>query len=301
MKQILVGVDGTAGSRNALDQALRLGQLTRRPVRLVNAWTATVPAVSPLGAGYVYDPFQEREDAQAAARRLLDAELSAALGRLSSGDPVTVSVEDREGAAGPALVSAAESAAVVLLGTRGRGRVLSLVGCLAHVLHHAPSPVVVVPGGTPFDGPFRRVVVGVDASPHSRVALAWAYRMARLEASELLVLHAVPVEDQPLRTAEHSSWHRSVTESLPEEPGVPVSVELRVGHAADVLTHEVGPGDLLVVGSRGAGRVAGLVLGSVSSACIAHPSVPVLVVRADEADLPEVFEVGAPAVAGTRA
>jgi len=298
MKDILVGIDGTRGSRNALDQALRMGQLTHRPVRLLNVWAAAVPPASPLGPGYLYDPVQEREAAEAVARRLLDDELSAALGRLGSGAPVTVRVEAREGAAGPEIVRASESAVVVLLGTRGRGRLGTVVGCLGHVLHHAERPVLVVPGHAMHEGPFRRVVVGVDASAHSRVALTWAYRMARLEGAELMVLHAVPVEDQPVRTAEQTSWHRSVMASLPDEPGILVFVELPLGHAHDVLTRSARPGDLLVVGSHGAGRVAGLVLGSVSAACLSHPTVPVVVVKADEEALTEVFEVVAPDTVG---
>jgi len=298
MKDILVAVDGTPGSRNAIDQALLMGQLTRRPVRLLTVWSAAPPPVSPLGQGYLYDPFQDREDAETAARRLLDLELSAALGRLGSGDPVTVRVEVREGSPGQAIVRAAESAVVVMLGTRGRGRLVSMTGCVSHVLHHATCPVVVVPGGAPVDGPFRRVVVGVDASEHSRVALRWAYRLARLEGSELVVLHAVPLGEQPVRTAERAGWHRSVMESLPEEPGIVVVVELPEGHAHEVLAGSVGPGDLLVVGSRGAGAVAGVVLGSVSAACVTHPSVPVLVVKADDEGMAEAFEVVAPATAG---
>jgi nucleotide-binding universal stress UspA family protein len=299
MKHILVGIDGTPGSRNALDQALRMGQLTHRPVRLLTVWSATIPPVSPLGAGYLYDPVQEREAAASAARRLLDEELSMGLDRLVSGDPVAVSVEAREGSVGQQVVEAADSAVVVVLGTRGRGRLTSLLGCVAHVLHHAPCPVVVVPGGPSYEGPFRRVVVGIDASEHSRVALKWAYRLARLEGSELVVLHAVSLDAQPVRTAERASWHRSVMESLPEEPGVPVFVELPKGRPHDVLARSVRPGDLLVVGSRGAGAVGGIVLGSVSSACVTHPTVPVLVVRADDEGLAEAFAPVIPAMACT--
>ena len=283
MKDILVGVDGSLGSRHAVDRALRLGQQTGRPVRLVNVWAPPVAPASPLGAGYMYDTFQERADANAAARQLLDEEVSLGLARLATEAPVTVRVEEREGSTGHELAAAAESSVVAFVGTRGRGRIGNLLGSsIPHVLHRAPCPVLVVPARTEPVAPYPRVVVGVDGSEWSRAALLWAYELARLEHAELVAVHAVNRGDAPVHTSELQLWHKDVVSCLPYPSAVEVSVYVVPGKPDEVLVDSVGPHDLLVVGSRGVGAVAGMLLGSVSAACVAHPSVPVAVVKANE-------------------
>ena len=62
-------------------------------------------------------------------------------------------------------------------------------------------------------------------------------------------------------------------------PGVPVTGEVAEGHPADVLVRTATGADLLVVGSRGHGGFAGMLLGSVSSHAVHHAVCPVLVVR----------------------
>jgi nucleotide-binding universal stress UspA family protein len=294
MKDILVGIDGSPGSRHALDRALRLGQLTGRTVRALHVWAPPAPRSSALGVGYLYDPFEERECAHAAAVSLLDSEVAQALGRLATDAPVAVRAEDVEGAVGPAIAKAAAASTLVLLGTRGRGRIGNLLGSsIPYVLHRATCPVMVVP---PYDSThpaYRHVVVGVDGSEWSRSALLWAYELARVEKRPLTVLHAVAREDAPIQVAERAFWRTEVLSLLPIEPEVEIEITLLAGHPEDVLRSAVGPDDLLVVGSRGSGGIAGVLLGSVSAACVSHPHVPVLVVRAHEEGLAHLF--GAPA------
>jgi nucleotide-binding universal stress UspA family protein len=296
MKDILVGIDGSPASRHALDRALRLGQVTGRTVRVVHAWAPPAPRTAALGAGYLHDPFEERECAHAAALSLLDTEVGQALARLATDAPVTVRAEDVEGGVGPALVKAAATSTLVLLGTRGRGRVGNLLGSsIPYVLHHATCPVMVVPTYEPHEPTYRRVVVGVDGSEWSRSALLWAYELARVEKRPLTVLHAVAREDSPIQVAERTFWRTEVLSMLPIEPEVEVEVTLLPGHPEAVLRGELGPDDLLVVGSRGSSGIAGVLLGSVSAACVSHPHVPVLVVRAYEEGLAHLFAAAAPA------
>jgi len=72
---------------------------------------------------------------------------------------------------------------------------------------------------------------------------------------------------------------RVVTEALGEHPGVPLEARAVEGAAARVLLDEAKDADLLVVGSRGHGGFAGLLLGSVSLHCVTHAPCPVVVVR----------------------
>ena len=71
----------------------------------------------------------------------------------------------------------------------------------------------------------------------------------------------------------------TVAETLGEDPGLEIELVVAEGHAAPVLVEAAKGADLLVVGSRGHGGFAGMLLGSVSEHCVHHASCPVIVVR----------------------
>ena len=137
------------------------------------------------------------------------------------------------------------------------------------------------------------IVVGVDGSPGSRKALTWAAAEAAMRNSDLHVVnvwehtllppagsvsvseHYVP--DASQRTAD--DLIRVVKEELGDEPPVLVSPRVKQGSPAKVLIEESAGADLLVVGTRGHGGFAGLVLGSVSQHVAAYAKCPVTVVR----------------------
>jgi nucleotide-binding universal stress UspA family protein len=144
-----------------------------------------------------------------------------------------------------------------------------------------------------------RIVVGVDGSPNSATALRWALREAQLrggqveaviawqlpawfviEAGGRLELSRLATElEQDARKA----LHRCVRDALRVSRGVPVD-EIVVRDAPAKVLLEIAKGaDLLVVGSRGRAGFAGLLLGSVSTACVSHAPCPVVVVHPDPA------------------
>ena len=138
-----------------------------------------------------------------------------------------------------------------------------------------------------------RVVVGVDGSAGSRRALEWAVREARVRGG---VLHVVVAWQHPQSYAGNiwglgldPSFDREIAGAAAEEAVrltreavTDVSVETTSaaveGHPAQVLLDEVGPDDLLVVGSRGHGGFVGALIGSVSQHLLAHATCPVVVV-----------------------
>jgi nucleotide-binding universal stress UspA family protein len=138
------------------------------------------------------------------------------------------------------------------------------------------------------DAPPGRVVVGVDGSASSKQALHWAARLAAAEGSTIQAITAweyPPSFNAPVDV----NWRPDVdadtvlTETLDEVFGDdrPAGLEAHVVHgsARTVLIDASRGASLLVIGSRGHGGFAGLLLGSVSSACSEHAHCPVLVLH----------------------
>ena len=140
---------------------------------------------------------------------------------------------------------------------------------------------------------WRTIVVGVDGSPHSRKALTWAAAEAARHGCDLLVVNVwehtlLPpagsvsvserfVPDPSQRTAD--DLLQVIKDELGAQPPVVVRPLVRQGSPAKVLIEESAGADLLVVGRRGHGGFAGLVLGSVSQHVSAYAKCTVTVVR----------------------
>jgi nucleotide-binding universal stress UspA family protein len=138
------------------------------------------------------------------------------------------------------------------------------------------------------------VVVGIDGSPGSLVALQWAAEAARLRAVPLSVLFAwgdlgaqlarttrggrEPTEADE-RGAALALIDESVLGALGPQPRVEIVRMAEPGEATPALIEASKTADLLVVGSRGRGGFTGLLLGSVSQQCIHHAHCPVAVIR----------------------
>jgi len=133
------------------------------------------------------------------------------------------------------------------------------------------------------------VVVGIDGSAASKDALAWAARQARLTSAEL---HAVIAWWPPVTygylpdysDADFESDARKVVEEVVDEvlgtdAAVAVTTQVVEGHPAPVLVDAAKEADLLVVGSRGHGAFAGMLLGSTSQHCVQHATTPAVVIR----------------------
>jgi nucleotide-binding universal stress UspA family protein len=132
-----------------------------------------------------------------------------------------------------------------------------------------------------------QIVVGVDGSDHAIGALRWATEEAALRGAELVVLcawefpHALnPVtmlttEADPFRADAKASLERAIEAVGPAD--VVVLPHVVEGSAAQLLVEASSDAELVVVGSRGRGGFAGLLLGSVSQHVSAHARGPVLV------------------------
>ena len=137
------------------------------------------------------------------------------------------------------------------------------------------------------------IVVGIDHSDGAKAALRFALEEARLRRAKLRAVHAwkfdyleAPGLMRTLPPGEYETLHSAAEAALDatfKEVGnaKDVEIERRVvqGAPAGVLVEESRGADLLVVGSRGLGGFAQLLLGSVSQQCAHHAKCPVVVVR----------------------
>ena len=122
----------------------------------------------------------------------------------------------------------------------------------------------------------RRIVVGVDGSPSSMTALRWSLRQAKPSTYGFS-----PTTDgaSDFEGDAQKILFDALNEVSGEGPGVIIRPSVVEGHPADVLVREARGADLLVVGSRGYGGFAGVLLGSVSQHCVHHAPCSVLVIQ----------------------
>jgi nucleotide-binding universal stress UspA family protein len=136
------------------------------------------------------------------------------------------------------------------------------------------------------------VLVGVDGSPESAEALEYAVAEATRRGARLRVVstffpeYSVHGRSRPLNASEpaieddvEAQTRRMVEEALVGDAPPPVEIVVAAGPAANVLIERSGEVDVLVLGHRGRGGFASMLLGSVSLQCVLHAQCPVIVVR----------------------
>ncbi|HEY5664402.1 MAG TPA: universal stress protein [Ilumatobacter sp.] len=282
----VVGVDASPESKEALDWARRIARPDDRIV-VVHAWE--VPLVTGYDMVITIDPVEIGQLSMRGLEQLLESIDDDRL------EPVT-----QQGHPGRALVTKADEfdATMIVLGHRGDSRVSMMLGSTAnYVLHHTERPVVVHRGD---HGDFpTRVVVGVDdhdlvdgkaVENESTRAIRWAYALPGVE--EIRVVHAwflpalavgmfatVASELDSMDAAAQDVVDRVLASAGPAPDHVKVIGEAVRGTPGFALIEASRDADLIVVGSRGRGGFAGLLLGSTSAEITSHSHCPVTVIR----------------------
>ncbi|WP_104086982.1 universal stress protein [Arthrobacter sp. GMC3] len=294
---IVVGIDGSEQSNCALIWAAREAKLRNSHLHLVTAYTVPIFAASGLDGGYAtVDDDVIRQGAEAVLREAaakvadLDVELDA---RVENGDAAGV------------LLELSETAELLVFGSRGRGGFIGrLLGSVSSALPaHAKCPTVTIPlscaprlgEGDPGKKPAREVekvvTVGVDGSDQARYAVLVAAEQAERSGLSLRIICAVkpytgslswmpaPVDrdalfaEIQLQLDAGEKWIRS------HFPKLAVEVKLIEGTAVDVLVKASETSELLVLGTRGRGGFAGMMLGSTTDGVRHHVKGPLMVVR----------------------
>ncbi len=149
----------------------------------------------------------------------------------------------------------------------------------------------------------RGIVVGVDGSPSSEAAIAWAAHTAELHNRPLTLVYVVPspvvatgpwpqIPVPEMSSILEESGERILTEARAIVSGtsadrVRVGAELARSSAVTALTEFSEDADMVVVGSSGRTALGRMLLGSVSTGLVHHAHCPVAVVRADEQPKPQ--------------
>jgi nucleotide-binding universal stress UspA family protein len=281
--RIVVGFDGSPDSLAALDWALPEARLRDIPVSVHHVWhwpqshsTAT----------------ETERVLESAGQDVLDRGVRHA--ERHTGD-VELTYELVRGGPSHQLVEASGDAALVVLGARGQGGFPGLrAGSVnVQVARHAHCPVVVThadPTGAATESG-GQIVVGVDGSAGSDAALAFAFAEA---ARRQVPVHAVHAWDPDslltaayvsetdlarLREASREKTAEWLRQHTARYSGVDVSIELVHGGPASALMEASAHAALLVLGSRGHGGFATLLLGSVTDTLLHHASCPLVIVR----------------------
>lgn len=285
-KPVVVAVDGSESAlratRWAADEARRRG----RALRIVHAYQWP-PVGGPTFALFETGLDAVRVAAEAVVREALATVADSGLRcetEVILGSPVQM------------LRSESERAALLVLGSRGRGGFSGLLaGSVTVALAaHGHCPVAVIRDEPQADGP---VVVGVDGSPASEAAIGFAFEEAALRGVELVAVLAwtdsvFPVGPDGIQypVIDWTPFAEQAEELLGERlagwtekyPEVVVRRRIERDRPATALLDAAHGAQLLVVGSRGRGGFAGLTLGSVSQAMLHHAPCPVVVARPDQ-------------------
>lgn len=279
---VVVGLGGAVKTATGAAAAIELGawEAARRHVdlHLVYGLAAAPPLPLPDTAG-------------GSARHVTQRMLDHAVARTVAAFPaLTVAGVIYPGSAASAMVAASATASLVLVCADARVHYGGLLAGLVslQVATHACAPVIVVstPRSEPLVPPTPLIVVGIDGSPGSADAVEFAFDEAHARGARLHAVHAFDLPpgepgDTDTRQTAATEMLRAATDSWERKyPDVPVTHQpIRNANPVRALSNASAGASLIVVGPRGQGGFASLLLGSVSDGLVRYAPTNVAVVR----------------------
>ena len=286
--KLIVGIDSTEGSVEALRWAADEAARRSWPLHVITCAELPVAAEAGLiGGGALNGTTTEAivSDLRAVNQNAVN------LAR-SFGLPIEVSGETLLGAPAHALVAASDEHDMVVVGaTSHPGRLTDVLGSVATaVAHRAKGPVVVVHGHGRPDRDIRRIAVGVDGSDGASAGVLWAIEEALRCEAELVLVHGWVYPYQGPRSGVGEPRDEMKLDAMRLLEGCAAKVRamaptvrchsiISEQSPAKAVLDEARTADLVVVGSRGHGGFASMLLGSVSRTVLQHSPVPVAVIR----------------------
>jgi nucleotide-binding universal stress UspA family protein len=278
---IVAGIDGSDTALEAAKWAAAVAQQFEEPLVLTHL---------------VHKHKHQEGDDEPAELREARAILDAAEAAVRAAAP-NVATEHRieEGQTAPGLVALSEGARMLVLGSAGTSEMRAMfVGSqVVRVANHARCPVVVwrdKPDGELSEG--LPVVVGVDGSTLSDVAVAHAFEFASFFRVPVIAVHAWSEQSglgysETRRFMNWSSHEQREVAVLSEAlagwgekfPDVDVERYVERGSARSALLEHSADAQLVVVGSHGHGPLMGALVGSTTQNVMHHARCPVLICR----------------------
>lgn len=297
--RILFATDGSATADVALDLLL---SLPLRPSDHVTVLAVPVHSYSGVGIDGTGVFFAEIADEEAATARRLAGTIRDKIS--AKGVPVKARIDEGPAAQTIIEVARAEGAGVIVMGSRGLGRIAAAVlGSTAQaVSRHSPIPVLVARERR--EAP-RRILIAADGSDDAYVAIRTFAGLPLPKKLEVTLLHVLPDRATPAARADVTAEELQATvercdredaldilsragKLLPE--GISVRMELERGRPAErILDVAAGSGsDLIVVGARGVAlRGEGFLQGSTTDHLLESAHCAILVARAPERVAPK--------------
>jgi nucleotide-binding universal stress UspA family protein len=278
LKKIVVGTDGSEHGMRALRWAIDEADVHRADIEAVLAWNLLDQHHPDRSERF--DPGYNADTAKATLAEWVTE---------VTGDATPVAQRVVCDLPARALLEASAAADLLVVGARGIGgfQGLLLGSVSERVAQLVARPIAVVRALAPVRS--GRVMVGIDGSEPSREAVRWGAAEARARDVDLAVVHAcrVPMIDTPRALSRDpgvrdvAGGGRALLDAVLADPaldGVQVHGYVTDGPPARVLLERAAGAGLLVVGTRGLGRVARILLGSVSRQLLHHAPCPVVVI-----------------------
>ncbi|OSC40535.1 universal stress protein [Mycobacterium decipiens] len=300
---IVVGVDGSHSSNVAVEWAARDAEI--RDVGLSVAHVVPPVVTAPEGWAFEYARFQDAQKREliehsylvAQAHLIIEQSHKVALEASSPSRAAHITSEVLHGPIVPTLVNMSKQADMVVVGCRGQGAVAgALLGSVSSGLaRHAHCPVAVIPDEDPHRArlPQAPVVVGIDGSPTSELAVQIAFDEASRRGVDLVALHAwsdmgpldfprlnwAPIEWRNIEDRHEKILAQRLGGWRDRYPNVVVRKVVVCDRPAPRLLELAQNAQLVAVGSHGRGGFPGMLLGSVSRAVVNSGQTPVIVAR----------------------
>lgn len=274
MSRFVVGVDGSAAAASAMRWAGKLAAAGDIEILAVNSYRHSFSEVRPETSDRL---ISEREDVLKSWIRPALDEGASVRAVLKQGDPRDVILEQ----------AAKVRADLVVLGRTGRSGgpgFLHLGSVVEHTAHHTRQPLAVIPSAVL--GPIRRIIVGVDGSGESLGALQWCADLARVTDAAVRVV-VVQERNDDETDFSSTSWHEDAERQIRmwisplTDMGITTDYVIQSDlHPADGLlgVASASDGDVLVIGTRGTGRVSGVRVGGVAMKVLHRAFLPLVMV-----------------------
>jgi len=287
-ERVVVGYDGSESSMAAARWAAGEAQRRGRGLVLVHS---LLPPATTGGLGVGLPPNLDLIEQLEAGVRDEVAAFAQGLGKEFGVEPVESTVQ--VGAPSSVLLEASETAALVVVGSRGRGGftglLLGSVG--AQVAAHSACPVAVIRQSAPEGA--TTIVVGIDGSPGGESALRFAFDEASRHGWTVQAVHAwdvpaydllivpngpVPVAMEDVADEEVRLTAEALSGIRDDYPDVDVVEHLVRAPTVQALLDASASAAMIVVGTHGHGPTMGALLGSVSNSLLHKSQIPVVVV-----------------------